>query len=62
VRPLRLLAPVALLALATPLVSPGDAAAQSLSEIQDRLREAEPSGGPSSSGWRTRRPSSTSSR
>jgi peptidoglycan LD-endopeptidase LytH len=40
VRPLRLLAPVALLALVAPLVSPGDAAAQSLSEIQDRLREA----------------------
>jgi peptidoglycan LD-endopeptidase LytH len=40
VRPLRLLAPVALLALVAPLLSPGDAAAQSLSEIQDRLREA----------------------
>jgi peptidoglycan LD-endopeptidase LytH len=40
VRPLRLLAPVILLTLVAPLLSPGDAEAQSLSEIQDRLREA----------------------
>jgi peptidoglycan LD-endopeptidase LytH len=40
VRLLRLLAPVATLALVTPLLVAGGAEAQSLSEIQDRLREA----------------------
>jgi peptidoglycan LD-endopeptidase LytH len=40
VRLLRLLAPVATLALVTPFVLTVDAEAQSLSEIQDRLRDA----------------------
>jgi peptidoglycan LD-endopeptidase LytH len=40
VRPLRLLVPVVALALATPLVAPLDAEAQSLSELQDRLQDA----------------------
>jgi peptidoglycan LD-endopeptidase LytH len=40
VRPLRLLVPIVALALATPLVAPLDAEAQSLSELQDRLQDA----------------------